>query len=127
MREVDDLRREWNREKDYKIKQMWECEWWQNFKTNEKSKNHIRSNFPYKIPLSTDSLLGKIRDGSLYGYISCDLVVPDELKAKISNFPPFFKNTEVGRNYIGEYMQNYANENDLLKHPQRMLIYSSKL
>ena len=127
MREVDDLRREWNREKDYKIKQMWECEWWQNFKTNEKSKNHIRSNFPYKIPLSTDSLLGKIRDGSLYGYISCDLVVPDELKAKISNFPPFFKNTEVGRNYIGEYMQNYANENDLLKHPQRMLKYSSKL
>ena len=127
MREMDDLRRECNREKDYKINEMWECEWWQNFKTNEKSKNHIRSNFPYKRPLSTDFLLGKIRDGSLYGYISCDLVVPDELKAKISNFPPFFKNTEVGRNYIGEYMQNYANENDLLKHPQRMLISSSKL
>ena len=127
MREMDDLRREWNREKDYKIKEMWECEWWQNFKTNEKSKNHIRSNFSYKRPLSTDFLLGKIRDGSLYGYISCDLVVPDELKAKISNFPPFFKNTEFGRNYIGEYMQNYANENDLLKHPQRMLISSSKL
>ena len=127
MREMDDLRRECNREKDYKIKEMWECEWWQNFKTNEKSKNHIRSNFPYKRPLSTDFLLGKVRDGSLYGYISCDLVVPDELKAKISNFPPFFKNTEVGRNYIGEFMQNYANENDLLKHPQRMLISSSKL
>ena len=127
MREMNGLRREWNREKDYKIKEMWECEWWQNFKTNKKSKNHIRSNFPYKRPLSTDSLLGKIRDGSLYGYISCDLVVPDELKAKISNFPPFFKNTEVRRNYIGENMQNYANENDLLKHPQRMLISSSKL
>ena len=95
MREMDDLRREWNREKDYKIKEMWECEWWQNFKTNEKIKNHIRSNFPYKRPLCTDSLLGKIRDGSLYGYISCDLIVPDELKAKISNFPPFFKTLKL--------------------------------
>ena len=66
----------------------------------------------------------KIRDGSLCGYIQCDLAVPDELKAKFANFPPIFKNTEVGRNYIGDYMQNYAIENDLLKHPHRMLISS---
>ena len=95
---------------------------------NEKFKNHIRSNFPYKRPLSNDSLLGKIRDGCLYVYFPCDWVVSPELKAKISYFPPFFqKNTEVGRNYIGEYMQNYAIENDFLKHPQRMLISSFKL
>ena len=96
-------------------------------KRTKKIKNLIRSNFPYKWPLSTDSLLGKIRYGSLYGYIPCDLVVPVELKAKFSKFPPFFKNTEVGRNYVGESMQNYAIENDLLKHPQRMLISSFKL
>ena len=80
-----------------------------------------------KKTISTDSLLEKIRDGSLYGYIQCNLVVPDELKAKFSNFPPIFNNTEVGRNDIGEYMQNYAIENDLLKHPQRMLMSSFKL
>ena len=33
-REMDDLRREYIREKGYKIEEMWECEWWQNFKTN---------------------------------------------------------------------------------------------
>ena len=33
----------------------------------------------------------------------------------------------MGRNGIGEYMPNYAIENDLLKHSQRMLISSSKL
>ena len=54
-------------------------------------------------------------------------MVPDELKAKFANFHRNFKNTEVGRNDIGEYMQNYAIENDLLKHPQRMLISSFKL
>ena len=125
--EMYDLRCEYIREKGYKIKETRECEWWQNFRTNEKFKNHIRSNFPYKRLLSTESLLGKIRDGSLYGYIQCDLVVPAELKAKISKFPPIFKNIEVGRNNIGEYMQNYAIENDLLKHPQRMLISSFNL
>ena len=48
--------------------------------------------------------------------------VPDELKLKFANFPPTFKNTEVVRNDIGDYMKNYANENEMLKHPQRMLI-----
>ena len=124
---MDDLRHEYIREKGYKIEKMWECEWWQNFKTNDKIKNQIRSNFPCKRTLSTVSLLEKIRDGSLYGYIQCDLVVPDELKAKFSNFPPIFKNTEVGRNDIGEYMQKYAIKIGLLKHPQRMLISRFKL
>ena len=55
------------------------------------------------------------------------MVVPDELKSKFANFPPIFKNTEVGRNDIGDYMKNYAIENEMLKHPQRMLISSFKL
>ena len=76
---------------------------------------------------TTDSLLPKIKEGSLFGYVQCDLVVPDELKSKFSNFPPIFKNTEVGRKDIGDYMKNYAIENEMLKHPQRMLISSFKL
>ena len=126
-REMDEMRREYIQEKGYKVEEMWECEWWQNFKTNDKIKNHVRTHFPYKRPLSTDSLLAKIKDGSLFGYVQCDLVVPDELKSKFANFPPIFKNTEVGRNDIGDYMKNYAIENDMLKHPQRMLISSFKL
>ena len=126
-REMDEMRREYIQEKGYKVEEMWECEWWQNFKTNDKIKNHVRTHFPYKRPLSTDSLLAKIKDGSLFGYVQCDLVVPDELKSKFANFPPIFKNTEVGRNHIGDYMKNYAIENEMLKHPQRMLISSFKL
>ena len=110
---------------------MWVCEWWQNFKMNEKFKNHIRSNFPYKRPLSNDSLLGKIRDGCLYVYFPCDWVVSHELKAKISYFPSFFQKKTLKLEEITLenicYMQNYAIENDLLKHPQRMLISSFKL
>ena len=61
---------------------MWECEDWQNFKTNEKIKKQIRTNFPCKRPLSTESLLETLKDGSLYSYIQGDLAVSDELEAK---------------------------------------------
>ena len=67
------------------------CEGWQNCKTNEKFRNPIRSKFSYKTYLSSESVLEKLRDGSIYGYIQCDLVVPDELKTKFANFPPIFK------------------------------------
>ena len=73
---------------------MWEYEWWQNFKTNEKKNKHrIRSTSPHKRPFSTESLLEEIKDRSLNGYVQSDLMVPNELKAKIANFPPIFKNT----------------------------------
>ena len=126
-RELDDMRREYNKEKGYKVEEMWECDWWESFKTNDKIKNHVRTHFPYKRPFSPDSLLAKIKEGSLFGYVQSDLVVPGELKSKFANFPPIFKNTEVGRNGIGDYMKNYAIENEMLKHPQRILISNFKL
>ena len=126
-REMDDMRREYIKEKGYKVEEMWECEWWESFKIDDKIKKHVRTGFPYKRPLSTGSLLAKIKDGSLFGYVQCDLVVPDELKSKFANFPPIFKNTEVEKNDIGDYMKNYAIENEMIKHPQRMLIASFKL
>ena len=30
-REVDELRREYIKERGYKIQEMWECEWWEHF------------------------------------------------------------------------------------------------
>ena len=109
------------------MEEIRECDWWESFKTNDKIKNHIRTHFPYKKTLSTDSFLAKIKKGSLFGYVQCNLVVPDELKSKFANFPPIFKNTEVGRNDIGDYKKNYTTENEMLKQTQRMLIYSFKL
>ena len=63
---------------------MWECEWWESFKTNEKIKNYSEPTFPMKKLLSTDSFPVKIKGGSLFGYVQCDLLVPDELKSKFA-------------------------------------------
>ena len=73
---MDDMRREYIKEKGFKVEQTWECDWWESFKTKEKIKNNVRTHFCYKRPLSTDSLLAKIKDGSLFGYLQCDSVVP---------------------------------------------------
>ena len=50
------------------------------------------------------------------------------MKPTFSNFPPIFKNNDVCRNDIGEYLKKLCRKkNDLLKNPQRMLISSFKL
>ena len=62
----------------------------------------------------------------MFGYISCDLSVPDELEAKFSNFPPFFKNIYVELETILDqkryWGRTHAEENNLLGQPQQILI-----
>ena len=66
------MRREYIKEKACKVEEMWECDSWESFKTDEKIKNHVRTHFIYERPLSTDSLPAKIKEGSLFGYVQCD-------------------------------------------------------
>ena len=108
-----ELRKDYIREKGYSIEKMWECSWWDQFKNNVDVKN-------FRGHLSANSLVQNIRNETMF--VQCNLSVPDELKAKFSNFTPIFKNIDVTRNDIGEYMKTYAGQNDLLKQPQRMLI-----
>ena len=88
------MRRQYIKEKGYKVEEMWECEWWE-IQINDKIKNHLKTHYPYKRPLSTDSLLAKVKDGSLFGYVQCNLVVPDELKSTFPNFLQFSKTLKL--------------------------------
>ena len=55
-----------------------------------------------------------------------DIHVPPHLKEKFSEMCPFFKNTNISRENIGEYMQSYAEENKIIAQPRRSLIGSLK-
>ena len=90
-------------------------------------KNHIRKNFPYKLPLSKETLLTRIHEDKLFGHVQCDLEVPEVLRERFANFPPIFKNCDVARENIGKFMLEYAEKNALLLKPQRILISSYKL
>ena len=126
-RECDELRRDFLRNKGFKVVEIWEYIWWETLKDYESAKNHVKNNFPFTLPLSQEPLLAKIREDKLFGYVQCDLEVPDGLKYKFSNFPLISKNFNVSSADIGDYMSDYAIDNDLLKQPQCMLISSFKL
>ena len=59
---------------------MWECEWWNLYKTTLCVKEPLRESFPYKRPMREERLLKQIRSGKLFGYVQYDIEVPDELK-----------------------------------------------
>ena len=106
---------------------MWECEWWRLYKTTNIGKQHIREHFTYRRSFAAEELLEEIKKGELFGYVQCDIEVPENLRAKFANFSPIFKNTLVSKSYIGDLMKNYAEEERLLSQPRKVLISSFTL
>ena len=100
---------------------MWECQWKLHMREKNNIKSSIRSTFHYKRPLGFENLLSRIRKAELFGYVQCDLRVPENLREKFESFPPILKNIFVSRSDIGDSMKKYAAENKLITQPRRML------
>ena len=94
------------------------------YKTDASVKSHLRENFPYKRPLSEDELLQGIIDGQLFGYVQYDIEIPEHLGSYFSNFAPIFKNTVVSGEDIGNLMREYAEKENIMTQPRKMLISS---
>ena len=118
-RELDALRRHCIQEKGYKVIEMWECEWWRLYKTTNTVEQHIREHFLYRRSLAAEQLLKEIKEGKLFGYVGCDIELPENLRANFANFHPIFKNTLVSKSDIGDLMKNYAEEKRFLSQPQK--------
>ena len=116
------MRRDYKQQKGYQIVEMWECEWLSLYKTDASVKSHLRENFPYRRPLSEEQLLQGIIDGRFFGYVQCDIEVSEHLRSYFSNFPPIFKNTVVSGEDIGTLMREYAERENIMPQPKRMLI-----
>ena len=123
-RELDALRQHYIQGKGYKVIEMWECEWWTRYKTSNTVKQHNREHFPYRRSLAAEQILGEIKKGKLFGYVQCDIEVPEILRSEFVNFSPVFKNTLVGRSDSGHLIKNYAEEERLLSQPRIVLISS---
>ena len=123
-REMDEMRKQYIKDKGYNVVEMWEGERWNLYKTTTCVKDLLRESFPNKRPLREETLLEQIKSGKLFGYVQCDIEVPEELKKIFANFPTVFQNTNVDRHDIGSLMQDYAEKQVLLCQPQKMLISS---
>ena len=76
------------------------------------------------MPLREERLLENMKSGSLFGYVQCDIEVPENLREAFANFPPICKNIKVGRDDIGPFMKEYAEKEGILTQPRRMVISS---
>ena len=56
--------------------------------------------------------------------VECDVRVPVELQDHFAEMQPIFKNAMVTRDDIGTFMREYAEENDIMSTPRRMLVGS---
>ena len=121
------MRRGCIQEKGFTIIGKWECEWWRLYKTSTIFKLHIRESFPYRRSLTEQQLLEGMKKGNLFGYVQCDIEVPDNLRENFANFPPVFKRILICKSDIGDLMKMYAEEEGIMSQPRKMLISSFSL
>ncbi|KAK7087561.1 hypothetical protein V1264_021595 [Littorina saxatilis] len=109
------------------VVEMWECEWAREKRTNAKLREFLKETFvSTKLygPMTQTAMKRAIEKGTIFGFVECDIHVPESLKPKFSDFPPIFKNTQVSVDDIGDLMRSYAEKEKIMGQPRRMLISS---
>jgi hypothetical protein len=76
--------------------------------------------------MTKQSIINAVKNDKLFGWVECDIHVPESLQEYFKEMRPIFKNTEIRREDIGEFMKNYAEENNVMARPRRSLIGSMK-
>ena len=74
--------------------------------------------------LNKGQIIQAVKEGSLFGCVECDIRVPHHLKSKFSEMCPIFKNVEISRDDIAEYMKNFGEEHGIMNRPRHSLIGS---
>ncbi|KAK7093429.1 hypothetical protein V1264_007188 [Littorina saxatilis] len=109
--------------------EQWECEW-EKRKTEDWEVQDFISNRYKRVDPLTDYPIAKedieeaVQKGSLFGLIQCNIEVPDHLQEHFQELQPIFKNTNVSRDDIGDFMRKYCETNNLLRQPRRTLVAS---
>ena len=82
------------------------CEW------KQKLKSGIKQYSPRSFPLinnysgNEDDIISGIADGSLFGYIECDIMTPPKVVEHLKwiNFPPLIVRDTIEEDMLSEYM-----------------------
>ena len=111
----------------YNVVEKWECEWEKERKENPAINDFLRTHLPTKNKypqLSVDDVRTKVRSRELFGMVRCDIRVPKHLESKFSEMQPIFKNVHVGREDIGLFMKEYAENHKDLPQARKTLVGS---
>ena len=89
-KELDALRRQLVQKKGFKNIQMRDCEWWRLYKTTNTVKKSIREHFPYRRSLAAEHFSEEVIKRNLFGYLQCDIELPEKLRSNFVNLFPIF-------------------------------------
>ena len=114
-------------DKGYTVEMIWEKDWQALVTQQPKIKAYLskhRTFTHFKKYLNQDQIIKYIKDGCLFGFVECNIHVPDHLKDYLSEMTHIFKNTEVSLKDVGQHIQEYAKEHPIKDIPRRLLIGS---
>ena len=109
----------------YNLVELWECDWQQEKKQQLEVRQFVRKfrrPLDYKRTMTGEQVIAAVREGSLFGMVECDILVPDPLKPYFAEMTPIFKNIKFSWEDIGEPMRQYAEANKLFTQPRQSLI-----
>ena len=106
-----------------KVVEMWECEW-KEIRKEPDVKSFLAPARRQKWKMTQQQIITAVVDGTLFGMVECDVRVPEHLQDQFAEMQPIFKNANVSRDDIGPFMRQYAEENDIMSAPRRMLVGS---
>ena len=112
----------------YNVLSIFECEW-EFVKSNSESVGKFVETLNKREMIERKSMTEKeiieaIRNDKFFGFVECDIAVPTHLMSKFHEMPPIFKNVNISRDNLSQHMRCFAEENGMLKTPQRSLIGS---
>ena len=127
-RNKTNLKRQYLEQLGYKVVSIWECDWRKEVNNAPALKEFLqafyRHTYGQNKEMTEDDILTAIKQGKMFGFVECDIRVPDNLIDRFSEMPPIFKNVSLDRAHLSEHMQQFAETEGYLKRPQRYLIGS---
>ena len=85
-----------------------------------KLNNHLWIEFHVTL----QDIISSVINDELFGCIKCDIKVSDSSKTKFEEMTPIFKNVTISVDDIGDFVQEYAEEHNIMTSPRRSLIGS---
>ena len=126
----------------YDLKVIYECEWDKmredsdvqalikdvhpivaSSSNNDETENHTET-VDCELGVGEKDILTQIENGQIFGFAQVSMHVPDNLKKKFHDLPPFFKTVQVDKSDLAPQMQEVCDRLKELKQPRRQLISS---
>ena len=113
----------------YRLKVIWECQWSAAVKSSREIRTFLSAYNAityggFRDGMSVNNILERVKDGRLFGFVECDVSVPEDKVDYFSEMSPVFKNVDLSREHLSPHMSEFAKQFGFLKQPQRYLVGS---